>query len=99
MLLIIPTITGIKANFNSLETVTLDRDTGVISIKFVNRSLRATSYIWDFGDGTDSKDDNPEHEYNKNGQYRILLTAINGNRSDTYERVITVLLPPPHINN
>lgn len=34
-------------------------------------------YIWDFGDGTTSDDINPEHVYNKPGNYKISLKIID----------------------
>lgn len=44
----------------------------------VNLSLGATTYIWDFGDGTGATDVNPAHIYQTPGQYQITLIAING---------------------
>ncbi len=44
----------------------------------VNLSTGATSYIWDFGDGTGSTDVSPTHVYQTQGQYQITLIAING---------------------
>lgn len=40
-----------------------------------NRSLNATSYEWDFGDGTTSEEENPTHTYTEPGTYNIILTA------------------------
>lgn len=50
-----------------------------------NLSNSATSYTWDFGDGTFSNDANPVHFYQAPGSYDILLVANNGwNCPDTF---------------
>ena len=41
------------------------------------------SYSWDFGDGTTSTEQNPEHVYNKVGTYTVTLTVINLANSDS----------------
>ncbi len=47
------------------------------SVNFTNQSQNATSYRWDFGDGTSSTETNPSHQYNALGQYQVKLVAIN----------------------
>lgn len=42
-----------------------------------NQSLQATSYEWDFGDGTISLSPEPQHIYQKEGEYTIQLVAYN----------------------
>ena len=42
-----------------------------------NQSLQATSYEWDFGDGTISLAPQPQHIYQKEGDYTIQLVAYN----------------------
>ncbi|HRP89352.1 MAG TPA: PKD domain-containing protein [Edaphocola sp.] len=44
---------------------------------FTNNSTGATTYSWDFGDGTHSSDINPIHEYKKTGRFHVCLTASN----------------------
>lgn len=44
-----------------------------------NRSLNASAYSWDFGDGTTSTEAEPQHEYTKEGVFSITLIATNGN--------------------
>lgn len=46
------------------------------AIQFVNQSSGATSYHWDFGDGTFSCAENPVHVYNAPGVYTVKLKAI-----------------------
>ncbi len=46
-------------------------------IRFVNYSTDAVRYLWDFGDGNHSEQFEPQHRYNKYGQYNVKLAAIN----------------------
>jgi len=49
-----------------------------------NRSLNATEYVWDFGDGHTSTQAEPQHKYTREGTFSITLLARNGNGcSDT----------------
>ncbi|HED66921.1 MAG TPA: PKD domain-containing protein, partial [Planctomycetes bacterium] len=43
----------------------------------------ATSWIWDFGDGAVSTEQNPTHTYVNSGMYTVTLTATNALGSDT----------------
>src|SRR5689334_11476289 len=42
-------------------------------ISFINNSTNATSYSWDFGDGSFSMQFNPVHTYNRYGAYLLKL--------------------------
>jgi len=57
---------------------------------FTNTSAGATSYSWDFGDFTNSSATAPAHAYAVNGTYTVVLTAINGNCSDTATFLVDV---------
>ena len=41
-----------------------------------------TSWLWDFGDGTTSTDENPVHKYTRRGVFDVTLTATNADGSD-----------------
>ncbi|HQW83725.1 MAG TPA: PKD domain-containing protein [Ferruginibacter sp.] len=45
--------------------------------RFTNLSIGATRYLWDFGDGENSTDVNPTHQYNATGTYKATLYAFN----------------------
>ncbi|MCB0508646.1 MAG: PKD domain-containing protein [Bacteroidetes bacterium] len=48
-------------------------------IKFINKSTpTATTYLWDFGDGTTSTDSIPTHIYHAGGNYTVSLTVTDG---------------------
>jgi gliding motility-associated-like protein len=46
-------------------------------VNCINVSTGATSYIWDFGDGSTDNTVNPSHVYSTPGTYQITLTAIS----------------------
>ncbi len=61
-------------------------------VTFTNNSSNANGYIWDFGDGNSSTDENPWNTYTTEGQYTVTLVAINGTcPNDTTTQLIDVL--------
>ncbi len=65
------------------------------NITFEDASIAVTSWLWDFGDGNTSVQQNPTHMYEAPGAYNVSLT-INGNDSYIKRRVayINVLEKP-----
>ncbi len=59
-----------SANFSSLPPSGL-------TVKFVNSSANATSYLWDFGDGQSSTEKEPTHTFPGPGTYQVRLSSIN----------------------
>ena len=59
-------------------------------VTFTNTSTGATSYSWDFGDFTNSSASAPAHAFAGNGAYTVVLTAINGNCTDTVTFEISI---------
>jgi PKD repeat protein len=57
---------------------------------FTNTSTGATSYLWDFGDGITSADQNPVHTYVNEGFYTVSLTATNSNGSNSMTTIAFV---------
>jgi PKD repeat protein len=55
-----------------------------------NLSNNATSYLWDFGDGTTSTLPNPAHTYSTVGSFLITLTVTNECGSDTFDKSIEI---------
>lgn len=47
-------------------------------VTFTNTSQDATSYEWNFGDGSMSTQANPVYSYGGNGSYEVTLSATNG---------------------
>lgn len=57
-------------------------------VSFVNHSTgNSENCRWDFGDGTISQDDHPEHVYSAGGTYAVRLTVTNklGSEAVTYK--------------
>jgi hypothetical protein len=73
--------TGISTELLARFTQTINQSKGTVT--FINLSENATSYTWDFGDGTSSKVINPEKTYNTSGTYDVKLTANNENNETT----------------
>jgi PKD repeat protein len=66
------------------------------SISITNSSQNATTYLFDFGDGTTSTSNNPVHTYAQNGNYTVILTATGpcGTVTSTQQVTINVLAAP-----
>ncbi len=47
------------------------------AFNFVNTSINATNYFWDFGDGNISTLENPTNTYNNFGEYIVSLTVYD----------------------
>jgi len=84
------------ADFTWTPTNPTDLDT----ISFTDLSTDSDGavdvWLWDFGDGSVSYDQNPQHKYADNGTYTVTLTIWDDdNASDTISKQITVANIPP----
>jgi len=63
-----------------------------LNVKFTDDSKYASSWAWDFGDGTTSTLQNPTHVYATVGNYTVALTTTNeiGTNLKTYANFISV---------
>lgn len=55
-----------------------------LTVTFTNTSTNGDTYLWDFGDGNTSTEENPVHTYADNGLYTVTLTASNPNGESSY---------------
>ncbi len=80
---------GVKAMF-SLPSDTLCESP--ISLSVENNSTYATNYLWDFGDGSISSQENPSHTFSDTGTYQITLIANGGAvcGADTQSHMVTI---------
>lgn len=60
-------VSGFTYTFNDLTS----------TYTFTNSTTDAKTYLWDFGDGTTSTDENPVHTYTTDGTYIVKLTSTN----------------------
>lgn len=65
-------------------------------VTFTNTSLHAQSYEWDFGDGSKSTQEHPEHTYAHEGKYTVSLVATGpGGRIENRKDTIITVYPLP----
>jgi trimeric autotransporter adhesin len=74
------------ANFSSNVT----SGSAPLSVQFNDSSENAASWHWDFGDVSNSSDQNPIHTYSDPGNYTVNLTASNLNGTNSKIGIITV---------
>ncbi len=63
------------------------------NVQFENKSEKAESYTWDFGDGNISMEESPKHTYQGSGNYTVKLIATKGTKTKAKE--YAVFIPPP----
>jgi PKD repeat protein len=64
------------------------------TVTFTNLSEFGTSYLWNFGDGNTSTQQNPVHTYDEDGTYVVKLTTTNICGFDMVQFNITIVTPP-----
>lgn len=67
----IPDNTPPSANFSFAQLSSSD----YLEVTFTNLSGSSTDYLWDFGDGTTSIEEEPVHTYPSDGLYTVTLTS------------------------
>ena len=86
-----------SANFTANITDGCDN----LTVQFTNLSTaNSESFYWEFGDGNESFEQNPEHTYNSPGVYTVSLTVTNPVSFDTKTLTdfITVGTTPTSVN-
>ncbi|WP_048065524.1 DUF2341 domain-containing protein [Methanosarcina acetivorans] len=81
------------ANFTATPT----RGDAPLTVQFTDTSTSTpSSWLWDFGDGTSSTEQNPIHNYTAGRKYTVKLTATNAAGSSIEEKAdyITVIATP-----
>lgn len=69
----------------------IDLVNGEATVEFSNSSINATTYEWDFGDGSAlNNEENPTHTYTEAGVYIVILNAWNDECASSYQIVIQV---------
>jgi PKD repeat protein len=64
-------------------------------VSFMNESSFATSYSWDFGDGTTSTEVNPVKTYTTAGTFTVRLVATGKGGSDIMDKQVITQSPKP----
>lgn len=69
--------------------------TAPVPVQFTDLSAGdPTSWLWNFGDGTTSTEQNPTHVYSTPGSWTVSLTAANASGSHTVTRTDVIIVPP-----
>ena len=64
------------------------------TVNFTNTSSNAFGYVWNFGDGTISTEENPTHTYDAVGNYNVTLAiAYDVSCVDTFVQSVDILDP------
>ncbi|WP_336515869.1 PKD domain-containing protein [Pollutibacter soli] len=72
------------------------------TVKFTDQSTNGATYLWDFGDGQTSTEQNPSHIYNDYGLFNVSLTVTNRNGCKSKivkSALVNVAKPVFKINN
>ncbi|HMN91555.1 MAG TPA: PKD domain-containing protein, partial [Saprospiraceae bacterium] len=64
------------------------------TVQFVNRSVAADTYRWDFDDGNDTNAADPTHTYNNAGAFTVTLTAFGACDTVSFSQVVTIVAAP-----
>ena len=79
----------------TLPTAGFQSDVNLAEVQFDNQSSsNSASYVWDFGDGNISNQENPAHIYTLDGTYTVNLTAINSCGTNSFQQTLTIITPP-----
>ena len=69
-----------------------------LEVAFTNSSSQATTFFWEFMDGTGtiSEEESPNYTFSEQGSFDVRLTAYNAQQcEDNFTRTITTLAPLP----
>lgn len=91
-------ITVVGAKPTNTWTYAIDSQaTNLVTFTFTG--FGSNSYLWDFGDGTTSSQQNPSHAYGTSGSKTVTLTCTNsfGNNTTTHTFTVTVPAPIPDV--
>lgn len=76
--------------------------TNLLDVNFVDASTgKPTTYLWEFGDGNTSSDQNPVHSYSVGGTFTVCLTVTNdcGTNKTCQELTVSNNTAIPSISN
>jgi PKD repeat protein len=61
------------------------------TIYFTYTGEGAMAWLWDFGDGATSTEENPTHVYSSSGTYTVTLTVINADGATTAQQDVEIV--------
>jgi PKD repeat protein len=72
-----------------------------LTVMFTDTTVGATSWAWNFGDGTnppEQNQQNPTHTYQTSGTYTVNLTTSDGTTTQSATPVTITVLPAPPVS-
>ena len=64
---------------------------------FIFGEAGEVSYVWNFGDGTVSSDEQPRHRFPGRGEYEVVLKVTDGSGFATVQKKIAINYRPPQV--
>jgi uncharacterized protein (TIGR02145 family) len=98
------TLDSCKKNENIMEkpnvdfSFTIGKLTVPCEVLFQNKTIGATSYTWDFGDGTTSKEINPKKTFSVEGNYSVTLAATGKRGTASLSKQILIEASKPEFS-
>ncbi|WP_011308636.1 PKD domain-containing protein [Methanosarcina barkeri] len=77
-------------------TADVTSGTAPLSVQFTDLSENATEWNWDFGDGTNSAEQDPVHTFSEAGNYTVNLTVSNAEGNDSEVKTEYIIVSEPH---
>ncbi|GAB4247523.1 MAG: hypothetical protein Kow0027_09330 [Saprospiraceae bacterium] len=62
-----------------------------LTVQFQSQSQGGQNFLWEFGDGTSSTEENPAHTYQQPGIYEVTLTVSNGPCGATVAQTVAAI--------
>ncbi|MEL6253714.1 MAG: PKD domain-containing protein [Bacteroidota bacterium] len=84
-------VNELKPDFVFDRPETIDLAEGPGRVEFSDRTINAESWLWDFGTGSTSTEQNPLHFFRKAGKYTVSLIVSNGICEDIVSKNIEVI--------
>ena len=79
-------------NFSANDSISCNAS---LAVQFTDKSPGAATWIWDFGDGTTSTQQNPSHTYNTPGFYDVTLSiTLAGGCGNTMTKAQYIKIKP-----
>ncbi len=90
-------VDGIKVGTPPVTNFTASTTTvcAFSNVSFTDMSVPADAWLWSFGDGTFSSDQNPVHSFADTGTFTISLIAYNNGCGQTFTRTQYIRILPP----
>jgi len=92
---------GLPFNLPPTPIISFDIDRGVAPLTVNFGSDRSTddglivTRVWEFGDGTTSRDISPQHTYTSNGNFEVTLTLTDDGGATSTRRVTIIVTEAP----